>query len=85
MEQEGLTYKVVMEPGTTIKGKFQYFGEWRCLQPCDEEENPVEGQRLRTLFIPTSMRMVDRSKYTPHQGKRECARRLRQQERVNHG
>jgi len=79
------TFKIVMEPGVLVHGKFLYIGDWRCLQPCDQDQNPVEGERMRTAFVPTKMRPHDRSKYSPHQGKRECARRLHQQETQSHG
>jgi hypothetical protein len=84
-EQQGPMFKVVMEPGTHTYGNYFYTGDWRCLQPCDKDQNPVEGERLYTSFVPTRMRVRDRNKYSPHQGKRECARRKQQQETQNHG
>ena len=76
MDEANVPYKIVEEPGVLVKGKYIYYGTKRMLQPCDEDQNPVEGERLMASFIPKTMRVRDRSRYEPHQGTEECRRRF---------
>jgi len=73
-----IPYTLVEEPGVLFKGHRKYIGVRRVLQPCDENQNPVQGERIPASFVPHREQPRDRSRYMPHQGKRECARRRRQ-------
>lgn len=40
--------------------------------------NTLSDMAIRSRSLPAGFKLRNRSKYRPHQGKQECARRLRQ-------
>lgn len=68
--QETPSYKVVEEPGIKFTATKKLIGYHRCLQPCDEDQNPIEGQRIRVSFVVQREQPRDRSRYMPN----ECDR-----------
>ena len=80
-DDDNIPYKLVEEPGILLRGNRKLVGVRRMLQPCDEDQNPIPGERIPVSFVPEHEFPRDRSRYEPHQGKQECARRARQMEK----
>ena len=78
MGDDEIPYKLVEEPGVLFRGNRKLIGVRRMLQPVDENQNPVPGDRIPVSFITEREQPRDRSRYMPHQGKQECARRIAQ-------
>lgn len=65
------TPEITFVPGHTLTQKYRYDG--------DHIVMTVSGESFNVGFRPKRQTLRnDRSKYTPHQGARECARRMNQ-------